>query len=403
MRQQARVPVAAVSPDPTAVQQLKYALAASPEWGIDLVYGTCDPETMLLNVHLHSPVCFILDLDLGKELTLVLVGALQRAGYRHFIFIGPAWPNHSLPGEVIAHGAPIYSIVSAVYRLSAGPLGDAPRSVPAGQKRRNPVLITVHSPKGGSGKTMLACSLAVQYAAKGLPTILVDLSMYGGVAPSLGLPRREKGLAKVLELVEQDPAVLEMPTMPRILEANLWQFPVGDRRLDILPAAPPLKMAKLSVEQAESLLRWIRSEPYDVVIIDTSMEVSERTAVAMKLSNFTVLVMTPELSAAWAVLSMQDLLKSLDVTGKLQVVLNRSTKGVNVKELEMALGYPIAAQIPETDHPWENAVGKNLVRDYSALGLALKRLAQRFYAVYSAGEIPAMKGRADRTWTSSNG
>ncbi len=217
---------------------------------------------------------------------------------------------------------------------------------PLTSARRCPLTITVHSPKGGVGKTLLACSLAAQYAARGRRTLLLDLAMYG----------------------------------------------VGDHRLDLLLAAPPLKMAKFSLEGTERLLQSLCAEPYDIIVVDTSNEISERLAVALKMADLVLLVMTPELAAAWALLSMQDLLKNLNPGGKLHLAINRSSRSLDVTELEEAMGYPVIAQIPEVAGPWGKVLGHGLAYDYSRFGLALKHLAQRFSKIYSRLELPTIKG-----------
>lgn len=374
------------------MESLRALLDGRPEWGASVVYGTCDGETLLLNAHRYNPACFLLDLALGGDELQAVLQALQRAGYREFLFLGSPEGHVELPGEVIPWTAPVASLVSAVNRLVIRPGADAHGESAPGVGRRRPVLLAVHSPKGGVGKTFLACSLGVQYASRGLRTILVDLAVYGGVAPALGLPRREKGLGRLVVAFEQFQSALEIPSMGDLLRSNLAQFPAGDHTLDLLLAGPPLKMPKLGLEMTDALMRWLLSEPYDVIIIDTSIEPSERAAVALKAADAALLVMTPELPAAWAILSMHDLLKNLNVGGNLQVVLNRSASDPTVaRELESVVGYPVVASIPEVDSPWVKGVGRNLGFDYSPFGLALKHLAQRYQAIYRPAEIPAAK------------
>ncbi len=262
----------------------------------------------------------------------------------------------------------------------------------AAAARRYPLTITVHSPKGGVGKTLLACSLAAQYAAGGRRTLLLDLAMYGAVAPAFGLLQRETGLQALIAPLEQLPDQLSRPTLPELLRESMVSFPVGDHRLDLLLAAPPLKMAKFSLEGTERLLQTLCGEPYDIIVVDTSNEISERLAVALKMADMVLLVITPELAAAWALLSMRDLLRNLNPGGKLHLAINRSSRSLDVTELEAAVGYPVIAQIPEVAGPWGKVVGHELAHDYSRFGMALKHLAQRFSKIYSWLELPTVKG-----------
>ncbi len=57
-------------------------------------------------------------------------------------------------------------------------------------------MIAVWGPVGAPGRTMLATNLAVETAAAGIPTLLVDADVYGGVlASAFGLLDESPGLA----------------------------------------------------------------------------------------------------------------------------------------------------------------------------------------------------------------
>ena len=71
-----------------------------------------------------------------------------------------------------------------------GPQPPAEDSTPAGS------VIAVWGPVGAPGRTMLAANLAVETAAAGVPTLLIDADVYGGVlASAFGLLDESPGLA----------------------------------------------------------------------------------------------------------------------------------------------------------------------------------------------------------------
>lgn len=379
-----------VTPRLDLIHTVKQYLADRPAWGVALLYATCDGETLLTNLADQAPDLFVFDMQLGAHTVRHLTQTLARAGFQDFIYLAAAGEMAELAGEVIPASAPLSSLLAAIIRRAATSSDTIHITSDAAPVRHRPLTVTVHSPKGGTGKTFLACSLAAQYARKGARTLLVDLSMYGGVAPSLGLPRQDRGLGRVMTQMDQGVSLLELPTASQLLRENLGSFPAGDHCLDVLVPGPPLKMAQLDLQRTEELLEMLGREPYDLVVIDTATEMSERTAVALKTADFILLVMTPELAAAWAIVAMQDLLKNLSLPGKLHVVLNRGVGAIKAEQLEQTVGYPVAAIIPNVAHPWPNGVERDLAYDYSPFALALKRLAQRFHTVYTAGELPAL-------------
>lgn len=388
-----RFPIAMVSPDPVRIDQVRVALAVHPQWGVELVYGTCDGPTMLQNLHKYDPTAFLVDLSIGDAEAARLVEHLQQAGYSQFLFLEANPAAEDWPGEVIQTGAPLASVLAAAARMR--PLRQAPAepAAAAGATQTVASLIAVHSPKGGTGKTFLTCALASQYADRGLRTLVVDLGLYGGIAPALGLARPERGLGAILEAWAAADLSPDLPAMGELLRANITTYPIGKQHVDLLLAGPPLKMAGITIEQAEVLFRWLRQAPYDLILVDTSPEIAERTTVALHHADHTLLLLTPEFAAVAPIIAMGDLLKNFHTTGRFHGVLNRCRTSPSVTDLEQAVGCPVVAQIPEVDRPWQHAVGRSLRFDYSTLGLAVKRLAQQFRPIYSVLEIPARKRR----------
>ena len=79
---------------------------------------------------------------------------------------------------------------------SDGILGDEDGPRPPGDSTPAGRVIAVWGPVGAPGRTMLATNLAVETAAAGVPTLLIDADVYGGVlASAFGLLDESAGLA----------------------------------------------------------------------------------------------------------------------------------------------------------------------------------------------------------------
>jgi pilus assembly protein CpaE len=131
---------------------------------------------------------------------------------------------------------------------------------PAGVPTKRGRLVTVFSPKGGTGKTVLttnlAASLAMQTKQK---VLLVDLDLqFGDAAIMLGVdPER------TLSTLVRDPGEID----PGKLSAYVTKHRSG---LEILAAPVRPEEAELVTEQRVKRLLEVATESYDLVLVDTS-------------------------------------------------------------------------------------------------------------------------------------
>src|SRR5919197_2458171 len=135
----------------------------------------------------------------------------------------------------------------------------APRRA-AAQGRREGRIVTVFSPKGGTGKTVIATNLAAALAkADGRRTLLLDLDLqFGDAAIMLG--------------IEPEKTIFDFVVAPGELDAEklsgyVTKHPAG---LDILPAPLRPEDAELVTEAKLGRLLEVAREAYDVIVVDTS-------------------------------------------------------------------------------------------------------------------------------------
>jgi pilus assembly protein CpaE len=160
----------------------------------------------------------------------------------------------------------------------AGPHKGAPVEVDEGS------VITIYSPKGGTGCTTLAVNLAVSLARSKHSTILVDGSLqFGDINIALNL----KSKTTIIDLVERSEE----------LDAELITSVVTTHKsgLKVLTAPPRPEMAEaIKVHHIEALLKQLRLL-YSYIIIDTGPRLDDITLALLDGADRVLLVVQPEL------------------------------------------------------------------------------------------------------------
>lgn len=199
-------------------------------------------------------------------------------------------------------------------------------------------VITVFSPKGGTGKTMLATNLAVALAKRQLRTCLVDLDLqFGDVAIALRLePTRTTSDALGLREAIDEHALtsLLLPYRP-----NLSVLPGPTR---------PADAEFISADLVSTLLEGLRSM-HDVVIIDTPPAFNDVVLRALDISDIHLLVTTPDLASLKSLRVALDTLNALGYPlGKRQIVVNRDEANIGLTQgdIRQILQMPVAVRIP---------------------------------------------------------
>ena len=140
----------------------------------------------------------------------------------------------------------------------AGRSGGRPVGGPAPGRRGR--IVTVFSPKGGTGKTVTSTNLASAFAKfEGKRTLLLDLDLqFGDAAIMLGLEPEKTIYDLVVAPGELDSEKLAGYTTRHV------------SGLDILPAPVRPEDAELVTEAKLSRLLEVARESYDVIVVDTS-------------------------------------------------------------------------------------------------------------------------------------
>ena len=262
-------------------------------------------------------VCLVPHLDVAVSLELHRLGArnvFAEAGTRR---------------EFRDAMEPVLRVARARHRRSGGSGGEVRRRV-----------ITVISPKGGSGKTTLAVNVAVGLARRApKQVVLLDLDVqFGNCTTALGL-RPEYSLVQAVEAASHERSALKV-------------FLAGHHSgLAVLPPPQDLVAADdIGQDQMKQTLAAF-AEEFPFVIVDTAGGVDRFALAAMEQSTDLLVVSTTDVPSVQALRRQLDVLDEVGyVSQRRTFVLNRANAkvGLSVAEIEAAVGLEASFEIPST-------------------------------------------------------
>lgn len=213
----------------------------------------------------------------------------------------------------------------------------ASRAVPADTTR----VITVLSPKGGTGKTTIATNLAVGLSrAHPGEVVLVDLDLqFGDVATALRLVPKQ--------------SMSDVARAPSNLDATMLKVfltPHGSGVFALCAPDPPAEADDISAAHATTVIGLLRSE-FRFVIIDTGAGLGDLDLAAIELSTDLVFVGSMDVASVRSLRKELDILDRLGLApAKRHLVLNRadSKVGMDTRDIEGLLGVPIDVAVPSS-------------------------------------------------------
>jgi pilus assembly protein CpaE len=257
--------------------------------------------------------------------------------------------------------------------------GHAPAGGGSGRHGR---IVTVFSPKGGTGKTVTATNLATALAKfEQRKTLLLDLDLqFGDAAIMLGIEPEKTIYDLVVAPGELDTEKLSGYTTKHL------------SGLDVLPAPLRPEDAELVTEAKLGRLLEVARESYDCIVVDTSpffhgpmLATLDRTDELLLLSSLDV----PTLKNLRLALQTLELLSF--PKQRIRIVLNRSNSKVGMKqnEVESALGMKVRYEVP-SDRAVPLAVnrGKPVVLDEEGADVsrAIRGMAKNLFPVEEAAK-----------------
>ncbi|WOP17749.1 CpaE family protein [Raineyella sp. LH-20] len=200
-------------------------------------------------------------------------------------------------------------------------------------------VVTVASPKGGVGKTMVATNLAVGLARRyPQSTVLVDLDVqFGDVATALGLSPR-------YSLVDATHG--QTPSDPLALKSLLTQHSTG---LYVIPGSESPGASEAVGAREIGLLLHTLAGAFRYVIVDTAPGLNEQTLQALDQSSDLVLVTSLDVPGVRGLRKEIDTLRQVGLMlSSHHLVLNfvDPHRGITVKDVEANVGETIDVTLP---------------------------------------------------------
>ena len=248
-------------------------------------------------------------------------------------------------------------------------------AVSNGGGARHGKIVTVFSPKGGTGKTVTATNLATACAKfEGRKTLLLDLDLqFGDAAIMLG--------------VEPEKTIYDLVVAPGELDSEKLAGYITKHAcgLSVLPAPLRPEDAELVTEAKLGRLLEVARESFDVIVVDTSpffhgpmLATLDRTDELLLLCSLDV----PTLKNLRLALQTLDLLSF--PKSRVKIVLNRSNSKVGMKpnEVEGALGMKVRFEVP-SDRAVPLAVNRGnpvvLAEESADVSRAIKSMAKEMF------------------------
>jgi pilus assembly protein CpaE len=226
-----------------------------------------------------------------------------------------------------------------VKQLSASSAANGAAALASFSKPSKGKIVTVYSPKGGTGCTTIAVNLAIALNNEDTRTVLVDANLqFGDVAVFLN----EQGKNTVLELA---PRVDELE--PEVIEEILIKHEASGVRILAAPQRPE-QAERVSAEQFSKVLQFLQGM-YAYVVVDTSPILTDVILSTIDISDVIVLVTTQEIPSIKNARLMLDLLKTMGVIkDRIIFTMNRYDKRIAITPDRVSdnLKHEISVTIP---------------------------------------------------------
>lgn len=358
-------------------QRVRAALAAASGDGVQRWDRPLSDAADVKAIGDRSPAAVILGPDLGKDTAFSLAAHFDRFYPAISVLVvaepGPDTWQRALNTGTRAVISPDVSdddlrahlrqaVEVSRNRVEAGAVTSAPK----GSHAR---VITVVSPKGGAGKTIVSTNLAVGLAAR-YPgkVVLLDLDLqFGDVSYALGITPQHTICDAVSALDDLDATTLKVFLTRHA--SGLFALCAPEE-----PAAGEL----VTATAVTTVVKLIASQ-FDYLVVDTPAGLSEHTLAALDLSTDIILIADMDLPSVRNLRKALDAFDMLGMRGQSRhLVLNRADSRVGLTKagVAAAAGLPIDLELPSSRHvPISLNEGRPLLSD-NPRSPAARRLAE---------------------------
>lgn len=272
----------------------------------------------------------------------------------------------------------------------SGPI--APTPLMPGRQRK---ILTVYSPKGGVGRSVLAANLAIALQMSTRRSVaLVDANLQSG---DLHVLLNITSPTTIEDLREAGPLDAD------IINSALVPHEGSGVRVLRAPASPE-SAEFFTADAMKNILLQLR-EHFDYVVIDTDTNFSEATLIALEIADQIVAVTTLEVTTINRLSQFFEVAERLGYPrSKIRLVCNRveGYYGIRPAQVEARLRTRFVAQIPEDNKLVVASVNRGvpfvLAQRSAPISHSVFALAQRLEAITSAnlGDEPSLGSKPPR-------
>jgi pilus assembly protein CpaE len=238
--------------------------------------------------------------------------------------------------------------IRRVHQLKPRPVTTAPeilRPSPAGPAAgpaspvaaREGAIVTVYSPKGGSGCSTIATNLALALHDGDSKAALVDGDMqFGDVAVLLNL-QASRTITDIIPHIDSLDA--------DFLNDVMLTHPSGMKILLAPPRPDAAEMVR--ADDMRTVLRHL-SLLYDYTVVDTASYLDDIVLTILEVSDWILLIATPDIPSIKNIRLTLEALDALDYLSKTRLVINLAggREGIAEKDIATHIKHPIFATIP---------------------------------------------------------
>lgn len=232
-------------------------------------------------------------------------------------------------------------------------------------------MITVLGPKGGTGKTLTSCNLAVGLAQTGRSCLIVDLDLqFGDVGLALGL----RPVHTIYDLVASGGS-LDADKV----DSFVTRHHSGVRAL--LAPLRPDQAAFIDVAFLRTLFQTLRSD-YDVVVVDTPPAFNPEVIAAIDAASHLCLVgMLDALSLKDTKIGLETLVRMGYASTELTLVLNRADTSVGISQSDIV---QLLGRAPDVLIPSDRAIPRAITEGETIIEAEPRSEAARAFMTLAA-------------------
>lgn len=266
------------------------------------------------------------------------------------------------------------------------------------------VITTIHSPKGGVGKSTITKELGGYYASKGIKTCIVDMDVdYGDIYAILDLRPVKNMVHWAADIKSRykstpDPERIKYD-WDTINNFYLLQHQSG---LYVLAAPTQSRDANCIGDLEAKVMLQNLKDHFDLILVDTGPNIKDVTFASFELADQIVIVSNLEIAALSDIEQLMKSLSSLSFNfDKIKVVSNETSKEQEdvARETMASLGFGnVIGVIPRVAKVEEfNNKGVLMITGSqdNAFTVALKKIADILYSPY--GSVRREEGGKEKT------